>query len=162
MLIKTMPKKYLLLDSIRSLLNVGALFRTADAAGFDRIYLTGITPTPPRKEIAKTALGAESSVEWEFYEDSMVIIRELKDQGVKIISLEQDERSVDYRDIILPEGQDCCLVLGNEIDGVSTILRDASDSIVELPMHGMKQSLNVATAGGILMYKIMELGQKPL
>ena len=150
-------KKYLLLDNIRSLLNVGALFRTADGAGFDRIYLIGITPTPPRKEIAKTALGAEKSVEWEYYADANAAVSQLKSQGVAFVTLEQDERSVDFRRLVLEKDRDICVVLGNEVGGVSRTLIDASEHVVELPMLGIKKSLNVATSGGILMYKVLEI-----
>lgn len=150
-------KKYLLLDNIRSLLNVGALFRTADWAGFDAIYLIGITPTPPRKEIAKTALWAEKSVKWEYYSDTSLIVPELQSKWVIFVTLEQDERSVDFRDLRLPEWRDICVVLGNEIGGVSRSMINASDFVVELPMLGIKKSLNVATSGGILLYKVLEI-----
>ncbi|MDD4530461.1 MAG: TrmH family RNA methyltransferase, partial [Candidatus Gracilibacteria bacterium] len=90
-------KKYILLDNIRSLLNVGAIFRTVDGAGFDKVILTGFTPTPPRKEISKTAIGAEQYVDWEYYEDPTEILKELKKQGFKIITVEQTQKSIDFR-----------------------------------------------------------------
>jgi 23S rRNA (guanosine2251-2'-O)-methyltransferase len=150
-------KKYLLLDNIRSLLNVGALFRTADGAWFDGIYLIGITPTPPRKEIAKTALWAEKSVAWEYYSEADELIARLKSEGVAIVTLEQDDRSVDYRKLALDGSRDVCIVLGNEIGGVSKSIIECSDHVVELPMLGIKKSLNVATSGGILIYKVLEI-----
>jgi tRNA G18 (ribose-2'-O)-methylase SpoU len=105
-----MPSLFLLLDNIRSLQNVGALFRTADGAGFDMIYLTGITPTPPRKEISKTALGAESFVPWEWYEDPIRILTELKNRGVRIVALEQSPQSIPYTELAI--GADsACLIL---------------------------------------------------
>jgi tRNA G18 (ribose-2'-O)-methylase SpoU len=149
-----MSQHFLLLDDIRSLLNVGALFRTADGAGYDRVYLTGITPTPPRKEISKTALGAENFVSWEYYENPLEIVSILKQKGVSLICLEQTSKSIPYTE--LPELPSTCLILGNEISGVSPELRALADITIEIPMLGKKQSLNVATAGGICMYKIRE------
>ena len=108
-------QKYLLLDNIRSLHNVGAIFRTADGAGFDRIYLTGITPHPPRKEISKTALGAEEWVSWEYYQDPLEIINILKLQNTQIVALEQSSTSVDYR-ALGDVTTDVCIILGNEIE----------------------------------------------
>jgi 23S rRNA (guanosine2251-2'-O)-methyltransferase len=144
----------LLLDNIRSLLNVGALFRTADGAGFDRVYLTGITPHPPRKEISKTALGAEEFVSWEYYRDPIEIIMTLRAQWVRIVALEQTPNSVSYLQLSQIEG-DICLILGNEITGVDPEILALVDYTVEIPMLGQKQSLNVATAGGICMYEIV-------
>lgn len=146
-------KKFILLDNIRSLQNVGALFRTADGAGFDTIYLTGITGTPPRKEISKTALGAEEHVVWEYYENSIALISKLQSEGVKIVVLEQDARSIDFRDFTPDSSQSYCIVVGNEIDGVDKRIIAVADIVLELPMLGMKKSLNVATAGGILAYQ---------
>jgi len=150
---------YLLLDSIRSLQNVGALFRTADGAGFSKVYLTGITPTPPRKEISKTALGAELFVPWEWYEDPVEILAKLRADGVRIIALEQSSKSIPYTELpAFPEG--ACLILGNEISGVSPGLMEFADVIIEIPMLGQKRSLNVGTAGGICMYRMLELAGK--
>ncbi len=147
-------QRFVLLDSIRSLHNVGALFRTADGAGFDRIYLTGITPTPPRLEISKVALGAELSVIWEYYTNPLVILSELRKRGVYIIALEQTDHSIDYREIEGKLDRDICLILGNEISGVSPEILEFVDQSVEIPMRGIKQSLNVTTAAGILMYEL--------
>lgn len=148
-------KKYILLDNIRSILNVGAIFRTCDGAGFDCLYLTGFTPVPPRKEISKTAIGAEKWIDWEYYEDPEEILAKLQSQGVLIIVLEQDERSIDFRDSSLPKDRDICIVVGNEIEGVSKKILEMADYHVEIPMLGKKQSLNVATAAGILMYRFV-------
>ncbi|MDD2745645.1 MAG: RNA methyltransferase [Candidatus Gracilibacteria bacterium] len=152
-------ERYLLLDNLRSLQNVGALFRTADGAGFSKIYLTGITPTPPRKEISKTALGAELSVPWEWYENPIEILTLLRENSVQIIGLEQSPRSIPYTELIL-NSKASCLILGNEISGVSQSLLQFSDTIIEIPMLGIKQSLNVGTAGGICMYHLLELAPK--
>ncbi len=147
-------QKYLLFDNIRSLHNVGAIFRTADGARFDRIYLTGITPHPPREEISKTALGAEEWVSWEYYQDPLEIINTLKLQNTQIIALEQSSTSVDYR-ALRDMTADVCIVLGNEIGGVSPEILALADTTIEIPMLGRKQSLNVATAAGICMYELV-------
>ncbi len=150
-----MAQKYILLDNIRSILNVWAIFRTCDGAGFSRVYLTGFTPTPPREEISKTAIGAEAWIDWEYYENPMEIITRLQKEWVIIIALEQDERSVDFRELQISEERDICIVVGNEIWGVQKSILDIADYHVELPMLGKKQSLNVATAAGILMYRFV-------
>ncbi|HRI35921.1 MAG TPA: RNA methyltransferase [bacterium] len=142
----------ILLDNIRSMLNVGAIFRTADGAGYDRVYLTGVTPTPPRREISKTALGAEESVPWEYYRDAREILSRLKSEGWHIVALEQTPESIDYRSIHVHSYDHLCIVVGSETEGVSQELSDFIDSYVELPMLGIKKSLNVATAAGILIY----------
>ncbi|MDQ1344284.1 MAG: rRNA (guanosine2251-2-O)-methyltransferase [Patescibacteria group bacterium] len=149
-------KTSLLLSDIRSLHNVGALFRTADCAGFDRIYLTGITATPPRPEISKTALGAENFVPWEYREDVLSLLDELSARGVKIIGLELSDRSVDYRTFIPEADAEYCLILGNEIDGVSAEVLAKCDTVLEIPMRGKKKSLNVSMTGGILMFRFAE------
>ncbi|MCK9272789.1 TrmH family RNA methyltransferase [Candidatus Gracilibacteria bacterium] len=148
-------RKYLILDSIRSCLNVGAMMRTCDGAGFDKIILTGFTPIPPRKDISKTAIGAEDTVDWEYYDDIIGIVSELKQKGFKIVVLEQNEKSIDLRDFVPKKGEDICIVLGNEIQGVRPEIIKMADYIVEIPMFGKKQSLNVATSAGILMYKFV-------
>lgn len=145
--------KILLLDNIRSILNVGALFRTCDGAGFDKIILTGFTPTPPRREITKTAIGAENFVLWEYYKDPVEVARNLQSHGYKIFVLEQTAESIDFHEIADMEYENICLILGNEIEGVKKELIDIADHCIEIPMLGQKQSLNVATAGGICMYQ---------
>lgn len=147
--------KILLLDNIRSILNVGALFRTCDGAGFERIVLTGFTPTPPRREISKTAIGAENFVLWEYYKDPVGYVGDLQEQGFKIFVLEQTPESIDFHHIGSMEHENICLILGNEIEGVRKELIALADYCVEIPMLGQKQSLNVATAGGICMYQFL-------
>jgi len=147
-------KKYILLDSIRSCLNVGAIMRTCDWAGFDTIFFTWFTPTPPRKEISKTAIWAESYINWEYYENPLDIIEKLKKSWCKIIVLEQDKTSIDFREINKLES-DICIVLGNEITWVNRDIIKNADILVEIPMLWQKQSLNVATSAGILMYKFV-------
>lgn len=146
--------KYILLDSIRSCLNVWAIMRTCDWAWFDEIILTWFTPTPPRREISKTAIGAENYVNWEYYEDPLKIISKLKKDGFKIVVLEQNQSSIDFRDIQKIDSN-ICIVLGNEITWVNKDIISVADILVEIPMLGQKQSLNVATSAWILMYKFV-------
>lgn len=148
--------KILLLNNIRSILNVGALFRTCDGAGFEKIILTGFTPTPPRKEISKTAIGAENFVAWEYYKDPTGYIRNLRTEGYIIFVLEQTLSSIDFHSIAPREHENICLILGNEIEGVQKELIDLAHYCIEIPMLGQKQSLNVATAGGICMYQFLQ------
>lgn len=147
-------KKYILLDSIRSCLNVGAIMRTVDWAWFDSVYLTWFTPTPPRKEISKTAIWAEWFVNWEYYNNPLEIIDKLKNTWCKIIVLEQDKKSIDYKEVD-NVNSDICIVLGNEITWVSRQIIDKADILTEIPMLWQKQSLNVATSAGILMYRFV-------
>lgn len=150
-------KIYLVLDNIRSMENVGSIFRTADAAGVAKIYLCGITPKPPRKEIDKTALGAVDFVDWEHQDNLKFLISNLKKSGVKIIALEQDKRSIPYTQLNSESGildSDFALIVGNEVDGVSSEILDLCDKIIEIPMHGQKNSLNVAVATGIALFEL--------
>ncbi|MDD3301937.1 MAG: RNA methyltransferase [Candidatus Gracilibacteria bacterium] len=142
----------ILLDSIRSMQNVGAIFRNADGAGFGKIILTGFTPTPPRNEINKTALGAENTVIWEYHENPIEIVNKLKDDGYKIYSVELTEKSIDYRNFFGKKEDKICLIMGNEVSGVSNKLLDMSEKILMIPMMGKKNSLNVSVAAGIVMY----------
>lgn len=149
-----------LLDDVRSLWNVGSIFRSADGAGFDALFLAGITGTPPRKEIAKTSLGAEDHVPWFFAGNTVELIQKLKREGVFILSLEftTDPPSVPLRQA-LQEDQvtlPLCLCVGNEVTGVSAEILANSDLICHLPMRGFKESLNVAVAFGIAAYEIAE------
>lgn len=148
-----MKEIYVLLNNIRSLHNVGSIFRTADAAGIKKIYLCGQTGYPPRKEITKTAIGAEEVVEWQYYIEAKDAIAQLKKEEVKLVALEQNERSIDYRK--LEVSQPTCLVLGHEIDGVDSSILAECDEVIEIPMHGSKQSLNVSVAFGIAVYELV-------
>jgi tRNA G18 (ribose-2'-O)-methylase SpoU len=149
----------IVLDNIRSVFNVGSIFRTADAAGVTKIYLTGTTPTPldrfgrPRPDLAKTALGAEKNISWDYAKDSLSLIKKIKKQGYQIIALEQDENSVDYKKIKITES--FAFVLGNEVDGVDKRILKNSDIIAEIPMVGKKESLNVGVSFGIALFKIL-------
>jgi len=140
------------LNNIRSLFNVGAIFRTADGAGVEKILLCGITGTPPQAQIAKTALGAENSVPWEYHRDTTVVVRELKAQGYQIVLLEQTDASISH-DVFVPHFP-VCLVLGNEIEGINDDLVGLCDQAVEIDMSGIKNSLNVAVAFGVIAYSL--------
>ena len=147
-----MTKKILLLENIRSLNNVGAIFRTVDGAGWDKIILTGYTPTPPRKEITKTALGAENSVRWEYYENVEDAIQTHANAGYTILSAEKNNSSIPYDSI--EKSDKTLLIMGNEVDGVSETAQSLSKHTIHLPMRGEKTSLNVAVAAGVLLYSI--------
>lgn len=142
----------LVLDNIRSAHNVGAAFRIADGAGIEKIWLCGITCYPPSAQISKTALGAEVSIAWQYQEDSVLVVQELKAQGYQIVLLEQTDTSFDYRDF--EAKQPVCLVVGNEVDGISDAVLPFADRAIEIPMYGQKNSLNVSVACGIAVYHV--------
>jgi len=143
---------YALAENIRSLFNVGTIFRTADGAGVQKLFLTGITGTPPHREIRKVALGAEETIAWQYEKDCLAVARKLKSEGVQLVVLETTEKSViyDQADIKFP----CCLVIGNEFNGVSSEMLEEADLLIEIPMRGKKISLNVGVAFGVAAYEI--------
>jgi tRNA G18 (ribose-2'-O)-methylase SpoU len=140
-------------ENVRSLYNVGSIFRTADAVLLGKLILTGYTPTPPRKEIEKTALGATASVPWEYFKDPIDAVRRLRTSGVRIIALEHTDRSAPYGSI-LPADFPLCVVVGNEIAGISQSVLNECDAAIEIPMQGVKHSLNVAVAFGIVVFEL--------
>ncbi|PJR04216.1 RNA methyltransferase [Avrilella dinanensis] len=142
----------IILDNIRSLHNIGAVFRTADAFLIQKIYLCGITACPPHKEIRKTALGATETVEWEYREDVMQLLKELKEQSVCTIALEQTEGSVMLQDFTLKPDTVYALIFGNEVKGVQQSVVDNCDAVIEIPQEGTKHSLNVSVSAGIAMW----------
>jgi tRNA G18 (ribose-2'-O)-methylase SpoU len=144
---------FTLLDNIRSLYNVGAIFRTADAVRLGKLYLTGITGSPPRKEIDKTALGAVTTVPWEYRPDALPLFQELKRSGMPMVVLEHTSESQLYTEFqpTFP----LCLVVGNEVFGVQDKLVELADAAIEIPMYGSKQSLNVTIAYGIVIYHLL-------
>ncbi len=143
---------YVLLNNIRSLHNVGSIFRTADGAGVKKLYLTGQTGYPPRPDITKTAIGAEEVVPWEYFIDPLDCIKKLKKRGVQLVALEQTDKSIDYRK--LKPKYPICLVVGHEIDGVSKEIQELCDAAIEIPMRGEKKSLNVSVAFGVAVYNL--------
>ena len=142
-----------LLDNVRSLYNVGAFFRTADAAGIERLYLGGITGRPPKAALTKTALGAENSVAWEHCWEPAAKVHDLQARGYEIAAIETSLHSVDLFDW-MPHFP-VCVIFGHEVDGIRPELSQISDTHVRIPMLGLKYSLNVATAGGIVMYELL-------
>lgn len=149
-----------LLDNIRSLYNVGAFFRTADAAGIESLILSGITGRPPHRSISKTALGAESNVRWESSTDAGPLVEQLRAKGYEIAAIETSVRSVDLFD--WEPAFPLCLIFGNEIDGISPEVSGLADTHVRIPMLGVKHSLNVATAGGVVIYELLRKYRKSL
>lgn len=143
-------------DNVRSLYNVGSLFRTSDGAMIEKLILTGFTPHPPRKEIEKTALGSTKSVPWEYRKSPAATLVELKNKGYKICCLELTDNSIPYYNIAKSDFP-LCLVVGNEITGVSKEILDLSDVAIEIPMFGTKQSLNVAVAYGIAVFEMARI-----
>ena len=153
---------YTLCENIRSLYNVGSIFRTSDAVRLEKLFLTGYTGYPPRKEIDKTALGAVDSVSWEKLDNSMEAIDHLKSEKIPIVTLEHTSDSIPYTEFNFRFP--FCLVLGNEVEGVTEEVITASDAAIEIPMFGLKQSLNVSVAYGIVIYhalnQYIEISQK--
>jgi len=142
-----------LLDDIRSLYNVGAFFRTADAAGVRSLVLCGITGRPPQRGISKTALGAENSVRWECAADARPVVERLRAEHYEIAAVETSVRSVDLFD--WQPAFPVCVIFGNEIDGIRPEVSALADTYVRIPMLGVKHSLNVATAGGVVIYELL-------
>ena len=155
---RTSPLKdhfILWLHDIRSLHNVGAAFRSADAFGIKELWLSGFTPTPPRAEITKTAIGAEENVEWKQIDSPAEAANSLKSEGYQIIGLEQTTTSKLLHEYQLPSKK-ICLVLGNEVTGIGVDMIPHLDASVEIPQFGMKHSLNVSVAGGVALYAFFE------
>ena len=146
----------LLLHNIRSMWNVGAMFRTADAAGIEKMILCGYTAIPPRKEIDKTALGAQDVVPWEYCADPLEAVKQLKDRGVKLCALEISANSVPYT-AVQPDDFPLCLIVGNEVDGIDAELLNSCDAALEIPQYGTKHSLNVAVAAGVALFEMVRL-----
>jgi tRNA G18 (ribose-2'-O)-methylase SpoU len=143
----------ILLDDVRSMYNVGAFFRTADAAAVEKLYLCGITAYPPKRAITKTALGAEQTVAWERSPDGAVVLRELRTRGYETAAVETSLHSVDLFD--WRPRFPVCLIFGHEVEGVRPDVLALCDTHVRIPMLGRKHSLNVATAGGVVVYELL-------
>ena len=142
------------LDNIRSLNNVGSVFRTSDAFLIEKIYLCGITATPPNKEIHKTALGATESVEWEYVKDTLELVEKLKVEGVKVLAIEQAENSSMLHNFTPEKNQTYAVVLGNEVKGVQQEVVNASDMCIEIPQLGTKHSLNISVSCGVVLWDL--------
>lgn len=144
----------IVLDNVRSAQNVGSFFRTADAFGVGRIALCGISATPPNREIHKTALGAEQSVEWSYHPTTLECIESLRQEGYRIIAIEQIEGATMLNNFRAESTERYALVFGNEVDGVDQAVADIVDGAIEIPQVGIKHSLNVSVSAGILMWEL--------
>ena len=145
-----------IVDNVRSLYNVGSIFRTSDGVLLEKLILTGFTPRPPRKEIEKTALGATQSVPWEYVKDPAEAVRQMKASGYHAFCLELVDEVVPYYDVS-PTQYPLCLVIGNEITGVSRDVLAECDKAIEIPQFGVKQSLNVAVAYGVAIFELSRI-----
>ena len=141
------------LDNVRSLHNVGSVFRTSDAYLVEAVCLCGITSTPPHAEIHKSALGAENSVDWVYFEDTLEAIKELKTKGFEVLAIEQTEGSTMLNQLEINPSGKYAVVLGNEVKGVQQAVVDACDGCIEIPQYGTKHSLNVSVTAGIIIWE---------
>lgn len=149
----------MVLDNIRSLHNVGSVLRTADAFRIEAVYMCGITAVPPSAEIHKTALGAEDSVRWKYYEDTLQAVSELKAQGYTLLAVEQVEGSLKLGSFQFDPEKRYALVMGNEVKGVQQSVVDACDQALEIPQYGTKHSMNVSVTAGIVMWEVERVYQ---
>lgn len=143
-----------ILDNIRSMHNIGSVFRTADAFCLEMIYLCGITATPPNAEIHKTALGAEETVSWKYLENTIDAVNQVRERGYKVFSIEQAVGSTMLKDLQLNKGEKIAVVLGNEVKGVQQEVINQSDLCLEIPQYGTKHSLNVSVTSGIVIWDL--------
>ncbi len=152
------------LDNVRSLHNVGSVFRTSDAYLVETVCLCGITSTPPHAEIHKSALGAENSVDWVYFEDTLEAIKELKTKGFEVLAIEQAEGSTMLNQLEINPAGKYAVVLGNEVKGVQQAVVDACDGCIEIPQYGTKHSLNVSVTAGIIIWEFASklFNNKPL
>jgi tRNA G18 (ribose-2'-O)-methylase SpoU len=152
------------LDNVRSLHNVGSVFRTSDAYLVETVCLCGITSTPPHAEIHKSALGAENSVDWVYFEDTLEAIKELKTKGFEVLAIEQAEGSTLLNQLEINPAGKYAVVLGNEVKGVQQAVVDACDGCIEIPQYGTKHSLNVSVTAGIIIWEFASklFNNKPL
>lgn len=141
------------LNEIRSLANVGSFFRTCDAFNVEKLYLCGITATPPHREIQKTALGATESMDWEHRDSTIELVKELKEKGYRICSIEQTEETTKLQEVLEQPLEKVALVFGNEVNGVEQEVVDFSDDVIEIPQFGTKHSLNVSVCAGIVIWE---------
>jgi len=144
----------IVLDNIRSLNNIGSVFRTADAFLIEKIYLCGITAKPPHKDINKTALGATDSVAWEYAEDTLSVVKKLQDDNVFVAAIEQAELAVSLNEFSVQKAQKYAVVLGHEVKGVQQEVVTASDVVIEIPQYGTKHSLNISVSTGVVVWDL--------
>jgi 23S rRNA (guanosine2251-2'-O)-methyltransferase len=148
-----------ILDNIRSLNNIGAVFRTCDAFAIEKIYLCGITAQPPHRDIRKTALGATETVEWAYKESTLQLVEELKEKGVHVLAIEQVEGSISLQDFQLTDHHKLAIVFGNEVEGVQQAVVDACDDSLEIPQLGTKHSLNISVSAGVVLWELFKQHQ---
>jgi len=146
----------IVLDNVRSLNNVGSIFRTSDGFGIEKIYLCGITGTPPHRDIHKTALGAENSMAWEHVESTVALCKQLKAEGYQLMAIEQADGSVSLKDFKLQADEKWAIVFGNEVDGVHNDVLALCDACVEIPQFGTKHSFNVSVCAGIILWELLK------
>jgi tRNA G18 (ribose-2'-O)-methylase SpoU len=144
------------LDNIRSLNNIGSVFRTSDAFLIEKIYLCGICATPPKKDIHKTALGATESVAWEYVEETLTLIEQLRNENVKILAIEQAKKSTKLNEFEPRKGEKYAVVMGNEVKGVQQEVVNAADFCIEIPQLGTKHSLNVSVSTGVVLWDLFK------
>ncbi len=144
------------LDNIRSLNNIGSVFRTSDAFLIEKIYLCGFTAIPPNKEIHKTALGSTDSVDWEYREDTLSLVHELKEQNVVVASIEQAEESIMLNEFEPDASKKLAVIFGNEVKGVQQTVVSASDHCIEIPQLGTKHSLNISVSCGVVLWDLFQ------
>lgn len=155
---KTMKRTPIILiaDNLRSLNNIGSLFRSADAFAIEKIYLCGITATPPNRDIHKTALGAELTIDWEYKKTTMEAVAAVKDDNYTVIAIEQVEKAVMLNDFMVEDGKKYAIILGNEVKGVDQEVVDNCDLSIEIPQSGTKHSLNVSVAAGVVLWHLYQ------
>lgn len=144
----------IILDNIRSLNNIGSVFRTSDAFLIEKIYLCGITAKPPHKDIHKTALGSTDTIDWEYVGDTLTLVKKLQVEGVKVLSVEQAEHSTMLNNFLPKTNTKYAVVFGNEVKGVSQDVVNASDTVIEIPQFGTKHSLNISVSAGVVIWDL--------
>tara|TARA_B100001059_G_scaffold97634_1_gene97031 strand:- start:5249 stop:5788 length:540 start_codon:yes stop_codon:yes gene_type:complete len=160
---KAAPKTplILILDDVRSLNNIGAVFRTADAFLIQKIYLCGITATPPHKDIHKTALGATKSVDWAYQKEPLEVVKQLQTAGVKVYAVEQAVQALSLEKFKVNKNETSAFVLGNEVKGVSQAVVNQCDGVIEIPQEGTKHSLNIAAAAAVVLWDFYQKFKSP-
>lgn len=155
---KDIPKVdiVVVLDNIRSALNVGSIFRTSDAMAIKSVLLCGITAIPPNREITKTAIGATDSVDWQYFNETKEAVVQLKNEGYEVIAIEQTDTSIELMEF-KPKSNKLAVILGNEVNGVDSKILDLLDGAIEINQYGTKHSLNVSVCGGIILHHLSEM-----
>jgi len=146
----------IILDNIRSLNNIGSVFRTSDAFIIEKIYLCGITAKPPHKDIHKTALGATESVDWEYVEDTLALVKRLQKNNIKTIAIEQADKSIMLQNFTIEKDTKYAIIMGNEVKGVQQDVVSQTDYVIEIPQYGTKHSLNISVTTGIVIWDLFK------